>query len=128
MGSVCFQKSKFKVILQTTASRLVCTITPPVEARDQFFRSLLLKCYVYSMGIPCLTRGDVCNLQLSLALASAVTLLSESRETRVNILVSQLETHLFGGLVSCIYYPQEHGNPVRALALGSFFTSYDSQG
>jgi hypothetical protein len=40
-------------------------------------------------GAPSLTRGRVCRLQLLLALASAVILGSESRETRDNILLYQ---------------------------------------
>jgi hypothetical protein len=67
-----------------------CQVT--IRARDQFL--FLLEIFLrqlqvcYSMA-PSLKRGRVCNLLLVLGLASAVPLVSKSRETQGHILLSQ---------------------------------------
>jgi hypothetical protein len=81
-------------------------------------------------GVPYLTRGQVCHLQLLLALASAVILWSESHGTHDHILLSQIwlipnlegQVPVFISLRNRVaqLYPQ---------ALGSLFvTSYNSEG
>jgi hypothetical protein len=56
-----------------------------------------------------MTRGRVCRLQLLLALASAVILMSESRQTRDHILLSQIRDFLFVGS----YDSRGYGGDIR---------------
>jgi hypothetical protein len=109
-------KIKVKVILRSTVSRPVgLGVRHPSGTRDQFFFLLeiffrqLRVCYFVA---PSLTRARVCNLLLLLALASAVPLGSESRETQDHILLSPfLRLPQRRGPGPRIYIPQEQGGP-----------------
>jgi hypothetical protein len=72
-----------------------------------------------------LTRGWVCRLQLLMAFARAVIIMSESSETHDHILLSQIRDFPKpGGPGSGVYIPQ-----LCPQLLGSLFiASYDSQG
>jgi hypothetical protein len=87
----------------------------PSGANDQFFFLLEIffrKLRVYYFVAPFLTRGRVCNLLLLLVLASAVPLVSESRGTEDNNLLSQFFRLLQPGSPGPrIYIPQEQGFP-----------------
>jgi hypothetical protein len=78
------------LMLRQTISRPVCLgIKHPAGAYDQICITvrLLRVCWCGALS---LTRGQVCRLQLLLALASAFILGSESRGTRDHILLSQI--------------------------------------
>jgi hypothetical protein len=69
-----------------------------------------------------LRRGQVCRLSLLLALASAVTLGSESRGTHDHILLTQIQdSPQPGGPGHRIYIPQEQGCPVIPPGTGFTF-------
>jgi hypothetical protein len=101
-----------EINLRPTVSRPVCPgVGRPSGTRDQFFflleisiRQLRLCCFV----APSLTRGRVCNLlvQLLLGLARAVTLVSKSRRTHGQILLSRLRLPQPGEPGPRIYIPQ----------------------
>jgi hypothetical protein len=72
-----------------------------------------------SFGVPSLTRGRVCRLQLLLVLASAVILGSESRETHDNILLSQIRDPPPTWRARFPYlYLQGQGSPVTPPGIG----------
>jgi hypothetical protein len=72
-------------------------------------------------AISSLTRGRVYRLQLLLVLASAVILGSESRGTRVHILLSDSRLPQPGGPGPRIYIPQEQGSSVIPPGTGFLF-------
>jgi hypothetical protein len=121
------------VKLVPTISRPVCLgVRHPCGTRDQFFFLLdiffrqLRVCYFVA---PSLTRGRVCNLLLLLALASAVSLESESRGTQDHISLSQF-LRLPQGVCPGprIYIPLEQDGPVIPPGSGfPFVASYGSQ-
>jgi hypothetical protein len=78
---------KVKVTLRLTVSKSWCRA--PSGAHDQILITVwqLRSCFC---GAPSLTWGQVCLLHILLTLASAVFLRSESLETRVHILLSQI--------------------------------------
>jgi hypothetical protein len=75
-------------------------------------------------------RGWVCRLQLLLALARALILGSESRETHNKIVLSQIrDSPNLEGQVPVFISPRNRVAQLYPQALGSLFvTSYDSQG
>jgi hypothetical protein len=97
------------LMLRPMVSRPVCAgIKHTSEAYEQIFITVrqLRVCWCDELS---LTRGRVCRLQLLLILASAVILLSESRETRVHILRSQIRDFI---LVAS-YDSQGYGGGIR---------------
>jgi hypothetical protein len=78
------------LMLWPTVSRSVCLeIKYPTGVYDQIFITVR-QLRVYWSGPLSLTRGQICRLQLLLALASAVILGSESCGTHDHILLSQI--------------------------------------
>jgi hypothetical protein len=103
------------VIFRSTVSWPVCLgIKHSSGAYDQIFIIVrkLRVCWYWALS---LTRGRVCRLQSLLALASAVTLGSESRGTRYHILLSQIRDFLLrrllrlAGLLWRYSTPPPHG-------------------
>jgi hypothetical protein len=90
-------------------SRPVCLgIKHPSGAYDQIVITVRLLRVCCCGAVP-LTRGRVCRLQLLLALARAVILVSESRGTREHILLSQIRDFLF----VASYDSQGYGGGIR---------------
>jgi hypothetical protein len=92
-------------------------------------------CYVKQLRVcwcwaPTMTKGRLCRLQPLLVLASAVVLLSESRETHDYILLSQIRYFPnLEGQVPVFISPRNRVAQLYPQALGSLLvTSYDSQG
>jgi hypothetical protein len=94
-------------------------------------RVLLLSdnCGFLGCGAPSLTRGRVCRLQLLLALASAVIVLSEFREIHDHILLSQIwDSPNLKGQVPVFISPRNRVAQLYLQALNSLFVTYESQG
>jgi hypothetical protein len=88
--------------LRPTVSRQFCHGTKHHSgAYDQVF-IIVWQSRVCWFGAPSLTRGGVCRLQLQLALASAVIFGSESRRTRVHILLSHIWDFFFRRLLRLV--------------------------
>jgi hypothetical protein len=111
--SYCFdrliQKVEVRVTLRLAVSRQSVRLgDKPLETHDQRLFFFQLNTYVATS----LTRGWD-RLQLLLVLASAVILVSESRETHDHILLSQIrDSHNLEDEVPRIYIPQEQCGPV----------------
>jgi hypothetical protein len=92
-------KLSLSLMLWLTASRPVCLGKEhPSGAYDQMFITVrqLRVCWCGTLS---LTRGQVCRLQLLLALARAVILRPESLRTRDHILLSQIRDFPFRRLL-----------------------------
>jgi hypothetical protein len=86
---------------------------------DFYYYHTLRVCWC---GVPSLTRGRVCHLQLLLALANVVILGSESHRTHHILLFQILDfPNLEGGPGPCIYSPWEQGSPVMPPDTGFSF-------
>jgi hypothetical protein len=109
MKNECFLNLSLSLMLRPTVSRPVCYgIKHLSGAYDQNFATVrqLRVCWCGELS---LTRGQVCRLQLLLALASAVILGSESRVTPDHILLTQIRDFLF----VASYDSQGYGGGIR---------------
>jgi hypothetical protein len=102
----------------------------PLETHDQ---QILFQLNTYSYNpyvTSFLTKGWICHLQLLLALASAVILRSESRETDDHILHSQIrDIPNLQGHVPVFVSSRKRVARLYSQALGSLFVAfYNSQG
>jgi hypothetical protein len=110
---VCVSGSELLYDWRFTAKQLVLATSPLRLTTNTFI--FQLNTWGYSPYVTSfLTRGWVCRLQLLMGLASAVSLKSESRETRDHILLSQIRDSpkLDGQVPIFIYIPQEQSGPV----------------
>jgi hypothetical protein len=121
---------KVKIVLQPTIGRPVCLgIRSLSGAQDQIFATVR-QVWVYLFGVPSLTRGWVCRLQLLLVLASSFIPMSESRRTHDYILLSQIrDSPNLEGQVPVFISPMKRVVRLYYQTLGSLYVaSYDSQG
>jgi hypothetical protein len=93
----------------------------PLETHDQeFFTTCFHSSYITSSP----TRGRVCRLQLLLPLASAVSLMSDSRGTRGHILLSQIaDSPNLECQVPVFISPRNRVTHLYPQALGSLFVA-----
>jgi hypothetical protein len=121
---------KVKIVLQPTINQPVCLgVRPLSETEDQIFATVR-QVRVSLFGVPCLTRGWVCSLQLLLVLASSFIPMSESRRTHDHILLSQIrDSPNLEDQVPVFISPRKRAVRLYHKTLGSFYvTSYGSQG
>jgi hypothetical protein len=86
---------------------------------DFYYCQLEVRC----CGLPSLTRGRVCSLQLLLALSSTLILKSESHETHNHIFLSDSRLPQPGEPVPHIYIPRNRVAQLYHQALGSIFAA-----
>jgi hypothetical protein len=110
-----FFKVKAKLILWPAVSQSWCQ-APIWDLRPIFpILSLIIsrQFRICWCGALSLTRSQVCTFQFLPGITSAAFLRSESHGTHGHILLSLfLRLPQPGGPGSCIYFPQEQGNPV----------------
>jgi hypothetical protein len=122
-------KVRVRVTLQVAVYRQPVRLgDKSLETLDQYFFQLDTCGRIPS--VTSLLRGWVCRLQLLLAFASRVILVSESRGTHDHIVLSQIrDSPNLEGQVPVFISPRNRVAQLCPQALGSLFiASYDSQG